>query len=125
MWIRLLRSVVLIRCGAGPQVEQPLCELCCHNVETSMRADMEALKEEADAYEAALERLQAEAPACLEAKATACAGSAGTGSVPSQCMPLELVRISRYSVAGASSESLTTSVISASLQTCKGGAGRQ
>ena len=62
MWIRLLRSVVLIRCGAGPQVEQPLCELCCHNVETSMRADMEALKEEADAYEAALERLQAEAP---------------------------------------------------------------
>lgn len=36
-----------------------------------------------------------------------------------QCMPLELVRISRYSVAAASSLSLTTSVISASVHTCQ------
>lgn len=42
------------------QVEQPLCQGCCQGVEADIRSEMEKLQQEADAYEAAMERLQAE-----------------------------------------------------------------
>ena len=44
------------------QVEQPLCEACCQGVEEGIRKDMEAVREEAQAYEAALESLEGEGP---------------------------------------------------------------
>lgn len=44
------------------QVEQPLCKGCCQQVETDIRSEMKKLQQEADAYEAALERLQTESP---------------------------------------------------------------
>lgn len=53
---------VLIGVRGGVQVEHPLCEVCCRGVQEEMEKDMEALREEAEAYEAALERLQADAP---------------------------------------------------------------
>lgn len=42
------------------QVDQPLCHSCCRGVEAGIRSEMVKLQQEVDAYEAALEQLQAE-----------------------------------------------------------------
>ena len=53
------------------QIEHPICEACSGEVEHGIQAEMDKLKQEAAAYEAALERLtvevQAETPSASDA----------------------------------------------------------